>query len=325
MKKILILSLIVLFVFAGCVPQIHLDFLGRDKLKEVVLIKSNVKEKILLIDVEGIISTSSDSGIFEREADILTRVYNRLEKAAEDREVKGVILRLDTPGGEVTASDIIYNEILEFKKKTKLPVVGLMMGVAASGGYYIASACDYLIAHPSTLTGSIGVISMFPNLEELFRKIGVRVNVVKSGTMKDSGSFMREMTEDERKVFQSIIDEYYKKFLERVYMNRKEYISMEELEKIADGRVYPASQALELKLIDEIGYFDAALKKALSLASLRQAKVIAYTYFPKRKTNIYSSGSKVYPLLEKKGTSWEELVPLLKSGFYYLWLPEINE
>lgn len=325
MRKFLPLSLFFLLIFQGCMPQIHLDILGTEKLKEVVLVKSKAREKILMVDVEGIISTTTAQGVFEREGDILSRVYTRLEKAADDENVKGLILRLNTPGGEVTASDIIYNEILKFKEKTGIPILGLMMGLAASGGYYVASACDYIIAHPSTLTGSIGVISVFPNLEELFGKIGVKVSIVKSGRMKDSGSVFREMTEEEKRIFQNIIEDYYKKFIDRVYDSRKKYISMDKLKEIADGRIFTASQALELKLIDEVGYFDSALEKVLDMARLKEAKVIAYTYYPKRKTNIYASAASVIPLYEKKGISYEKLFPYLKSGFYYLWLPELEE
>jgi len=321
MKKIICLILILFFAFAGCTPHFHLDFLGKERIEEVELVKSKAKEKILLVDIDGIISSMVSPGLFERERDILSRIYYRLEKASEDKTVKGVILRLDTPGGEVTASDILYNEVLRFKEKTGLPVVGLMMGVAASGGYYIASACDHVIAHPSTITGSIGVISIFPNLEELFTKIGIKVNVIKSGKMKDSGSAFRDLTEEEEEVFQGIIDELYKNFLDVVYEKRKNALSFEKLKEIADGRVYTARQAYDLKLIDEIGYFDSALQKALSLGHLKEAKVVAYTYYPKSKTNIYATSLKKFSFLE--GKNFEDVLQSLKSGFYYLWLPQL--
>jgi len=322
MKKefILIVSLIILI--SGCAPHFHLDFMGKERLEEVILVKSPAKEKVLILDISGIISSTVNPGLFARESDILSKVYYRLEKAAEDKRVKAVILRLDTPGGEATASDILYNEILKFKQKNKIPVVGLMMGVAASGGYYIASACDYVIAHPSTVTGSIGVISIFPNLEELFSKIGIKMNVIKSGEMKDSGSAFRDMTEDEKKIFQAVIDEFYQRFLEVVHLRRKDSLSLEEIKKLADGRIYTAGQALELKLIDEVGYFDSALKKTFSLASLKDANVIAYTYYPSRKTNIYATNLENPSFLER--TKIEDLLPYLKSGFYYLWLPQVS-
>ena len=217
MKKIGIWLAFWPLLLSSCSTHIHLDFLGKDKIEEVVLIKSREKEKVLLLDVSGLIGVTSSPSIFEREADVISQVYYRLKKASEDPLIKGVILRLDTPGGEVTASDVIYHEIQNFKKRTGIPVLALMMSMTASGGYYIASACDHLIAHPSSLTGSIGVISLFPNLDGLLGKIGIQVQVIRSGKMKDSGSVFREMTEEERKVFQNIVDEYYQNFLNVVY------------------------------------------------------------------------------------------------------------
>jgi len=322
MKKNVILIIVFSLLLSACAPHIHFDILGKEKIQEVTLVKSKAKEKILILDISGLISSSLNTGTFSKEGDVLSRVYYRLKKASEDKMVKAVILRLDTPGGEVTASDILYNEILNFREKTGTPVVGLMMGLAASGGYYIASACDYIIAHPSTITGSIGVISIFPNLEDLFAKIGIKVNVIKSGKMKDSGSTFRDLTTEEKKIFQDIVDELYQKFLDVVYQKRKNSLSLEELKKIADGRVYTARQAYELKLIDEVGYFDSAIKKTLDLASLKEAKVIAYTYYPGRKTTIYASSLEKSSLFERK--NFEDLLRSLKSGFYYLWLPQSN-
>jgi len=318
MKKIAVIASVIVLA-AACSPQFHLDFLGKSEIEEVVLVPSAAKEKILVIDVEGTISSLTGTSALAREGDVLSQVYYRLERASADPWIKGIILRLETPGGEVTASDILYHEILKFKEKTRRPVVGLMMSVAASGGYYIASACDTIVAHPSTITGSIGVISIFPSVESLFDKVGIRMNIIKSGTMKDAGSPFRSMTEDEKKSFQAIIDEYYENFLTAVLRGRKNSISPEELRPIADGRVYTARQALGLKLIDAVGYFDTALEKALSLARLGSAKVVAYTYYPKAKTNIYAAGLKQTRLLETSVDAW---LPTLRSGFYYLWLPE---
>jgi protease-4 len=140
--------------------------------------------------------------------------------------------------------------------------------------------------------------------------------------LKDSGSAFRDLTDEEQKVFQEIIDELYQNFLDVVYANRKNTLSREELSEIADGRVYTAVQAQRLKLIDEIGYFDSAFQKVLNLARLDKAKVIAYTYYPKSKTNIYAASSLSSSLLEKK--SMEKILGSLESGFYYLWLPQIS-
>jgi protease-4 len=314
---------ILIFALWACSPHFHLDLLGEKQMQEVVLVKSRVKEKILLLDISGVIASSTKQGVLQKEGDILSQVYFRLKKAAADPTVKGIILRLDTPGGEVTASDIIYHEILNFKKRTGIPVLALMMGLTASGGYYIASACDLLVAHPSTLTGSIGVISLFPNLEGLLDKMGVQIHVIKSGALKDSGSLFRPMTSEEQEVFQKIVDEYHQNFQDVVYENRKKFLSREDLEKVADGRVMTASQALRAKLIDAIGYFDEALQMILDLVALPEANVVSYTYFPSRKTNIYAAHLMSESLLES--TSIQELAQSLKSGFYYLWHPQLYD
>jgi protease-4 len=305
---------------AACSPQVHIDLLGEDKLREVVLLPNAAREKIVVIDIDGTISSTLETSFLSREKSVVAKVFERLERAAADPDVKAVLLRLDTPGGEVTASDIVYHEILRFKERTGKPVVGLMMSVAASGGYYIASACDFLLAHPSTLTGSIGVISIFPNIEALMGKVGVKVNVIKSGPAKDSGSPFRDMTEDEKKIFQGIIDEYYGDFLAVVEKGRKGKVTAAELRTIADGRVYTAPQALKLGLIDAVGYFDDAFAKVRELASLKSARVVAYTYFPKTKTNIYATQLGSFSPLEARAV--EALLGTLKTGFYYLWLPQ---
>ncbi len=320
MKRTALPLIVTVFALSACSPHVHLDFLGQEKLEEIVLVPGPAKEKIVVIDVEGMISNFLGSGPFTRERNIVSSVYLRLKRAAGDPNVKAVILRLDTPGGEVTASDIIYHELMDFKDRTGKPVIGLMMGVAASGGYYIASACDAIMAHPTTLTGSIGVISVFPSIEGLMGKIGVKVHIVKSGGAKDSGSPFRDMTEEDRQLFRGIIDEYFGSFLDVVAAGRKGKVSEDGLNKAADGRVFTARQALGLGLIDEIGYFDDALRKARALAGLGSARVVGYTYYPKTKTNIYASALGDFSPLDAKVL--EAYLNLLKTGFYFLWLPE---
>jgi len=319
MKKAVLLVPILAAALAACSPRISLDLLGEDKLQEVVLVPSEAKDKVLMIDIDGTISAALETSFFSREKSVVARVFERLERAAADPLVKAVILRLDTPGGEVTASDIVYHEVLRFKERTGRPVIGLMMSVAASGGYYIASACDAIIAHPSTLTGSIGVISIFPSVEALMAKIGVKVDVIKSGPSKDSGSPFRDMTEEEKKIFQGIIDEYYEGFLAVVAKGRQGKVAAADLRRIADGRIYTAPQALKLGLIDALGYFDDAFAKARDMASLKSAKLVSYTYFPKTESNIYAG--RLGDLSPVDAKVVESMLGALKAGFYYLWLP----
>jgi protease-4 len=321
MKRSLVLSLVFILCTAGC--HVHLDILGKDKIEEATLADSRAKDKILLLDISGIIGVMGETGFFpSKEGNILSQVYYRLEKAAEDRRIKGVILRLDTPGGEVTASDILYNEVKEFRARTGIPVVALMMGLSTSGGYYVASACDHIVAHPSTITGSIGVISIFPNVEELFSKIGVEMTIIKSGQMKDSGSPFRDMNAEEQAVFQDIVDGFHQSFLEAVYSGRQSKISRDQLSTLADGRIYTAPQALEQGLIDSIGYFDDALQIVRGLAGVSETKVVSYSYYPKTKTNIYAA--RLDNFISMDSTEIRQLLQTLKSGFYYLWIPQLT-
>src|SRR4030043_1684688 len=318
MKKHWPILIVLVLAAAGC--AVRVDFRGESRMQEVLLLKSTAREKVLVIDVEGMISSREPGSVFNREGDVLSRVYARLQMAAEDKVVRGIILRLDTPGGDVTSSDILYREVLKFRKKTGLPVVALMMGVAASGGYYVASACDAIIAHPSPIPGPIGVISLFPDVEGLLSKVGIKVQVIKSGELKDAGSPFRNLSEQEQRLFQGIIDEFYERFLDVIHEKRKDALSLEEIRDLADGRVYTATQALKLKLIDEVGYFDEALARVLTLARIPSARVVAYTYYPKRQSNLYASKMENPSLFDQKSIA--DALPTLRSGFYNLELQQ---
>jgi len=189
------------------------------------------------------------------------RVFDLLEQAA-DPNIKAVVVRINSPGGSVVASDEIYHALLDFEK----PVVIWMGDTAASGGYYISCGGDYVFAHPGTLTGSIGVISQFLNVEELMEKIGVDATVITSGPSKDMGSLFREMTEEEQALWRSIIDEVYDGFVEIVAQARD--LPLEDVRELADGRVYTGQQALELGLVDEVGTSDDAVAKAAELGGI---------------------------------------------------------
>jgi protease-4 len=181
---------------------------------------------------------------------------------ASDPAVKAVVVRINSPGGSVVASDEIYHALLEFEK----PVVIWMDEMAASGGYYIACGGDYVFAHPDTLTGSIGVISQFLNAEELLDKVGVEAVVITSGPRKDIGSLFREMTDEEQALWREIIDQVYEDFVAVVAQARN--LSPEEARQVADGSIYTGRQALALGLVDEVGVLDDAIAKAAELGQI---------------------------------------------------------
>jgi len=218
-------------------------------------------DAVAVMRLDGAI-TSSAEAYFTTRGITPDRVTDLLEQADADPSIKAVVVRVNSPGGSVVASDEIYHALLEFEK----PVVVSMGEVAASGGYYIACGSDYIVAHPDTLTGSIGVISQFLNVEELLDEIGVDVVVITSGPHKDIGSPFREMTEEEQALWEGIIDEIYEGFVELVAQARG--LPLEEVRALADGSIYTGRQALELGLVDEVGTLDDAVAKAAELGGI---------------------------------------------------------
>jgi len=201
-------------------------------------------------------------------------VRQQLAQARQDQWIKALVLNVDSPGGGITASDVIYHEVLEYKKAKGVKVVACMGDIAASGGYYVSLPADLIMAHPTSITGSIGVISYEINAQMLMEKLGVDVSTIKSAPMKDLGSPFRPMTPEERALLQGVIDELYERFLRLVSDGRG--IPLDKARTLADGRIYTAKQALANKLIDRIGYRQDAIEEAKKLAGLKKAKVVWY-------------------------------------------------
>lgn len=296
----------------------------RQPLKEKKL-EGKGREKILLLDISNLITGDEEArplGMESRESTV-ARVKESLRKAEDDPHVRALILRIDSPGGGVTASDIIYREVKRFKEKRKVPVFAVMMDTAASGGYYVSLSADRIFAHPTTITGSIGVVLLNLNVADLFDKIGVRDTTVKSGEHKDIGSPFREPTESDRRILQGVIDELYARFLDRVRESRKG-LDEKRLKELADGRVLTAEQALKAGLVDRIGYLDDAIGEAKQAAGLHEAKVVVYHRPNEYAENIYSlDGTAV----AQSTLSPASIRTLLLGGpsprFLYLWMPSL--
>ncbi len=205
------------------------------------------------------------------------RIVTRLKKIRRDPNVKAVVLRINSPGGSVGAVQEIYQEVEKLKGQGKKVVVS-MGDVAASGGYYVACIADKIMANPGTITGSIGVIAQLGNVEELFKKIGVKIEVIKSGKHKDIGSASRPMTHQERKILQDLINNAYEQFLEAIVNGRN--MPYEEVKKLADGTIYTGQQAKENGLIDELGNLEEAINLAGKLAGIKGEPNIIKDYTP---------------------------------------------
>jgi protease-4 len=283
--------------------------------------------KILLVDLDGVISFKEETDKLQLSARPSKVAFFReaLRKAEADSDIAGVILRINSPGGTVAASDTIYHEIMSFKQRRKIPVNAYIMELCASGGYYVASASDRIIASPTAVTGSIGVIVMKFNIEELLSKIGVSAETYKSGPKKDFWSPFRPSTEEEKKMLQDIVDKLYTRFVEVVYANRQKLLTEREVKALADGRILTASGALEARLIDQVSYLDEtidAMKKALNI---EQARVVTYIRPKTFKSNIYSEYSEMpllgSPVINLISINAEELSLFSGVQFMYLWNP----
>jgi len=249
---------------------------------------------------------------------LLARVQEELRKADKDDNVKALIVRINSPGGTITASDLIYREIVAFKARKKVPVVTVMMDVAASGGYYAALAGDTIIAMPTTVTGSIGVIMLTLNAQGLMEKIGVAPLAIKSADKKDAGSPFRQLTPEERAIFQSVIDQMYGRFVGLIVEHRK--IPEARVREFADGRIYTAEQAKALGLVDSIGYMDDVVAAARKTAGLEEAKIVMYHRPREYRSNFYSATLATQGLETSLG-SLAGLVGGTGPRFMYLWWP----
>ena len=280
--------------------------------------------KILLMDISGMLSDEGPTPILSLgtppvHVPMLVRVREELKKAEEDRQVRALLVRINSPGGTVTASDIMYREIESWKQRTHLPVIAVLMDVAASGGYYVALAADTIVAHPTTVTGSIGVIMISVNAEGLMQKLGVAATAIKSAEHKDMGSPFRALSAQERTIFQAIIDDMQGQFVAKVVAHRK--LSPETARTLADGRVYTAEQALAHKLVDRIGYMSDAVALAKRAAGVEDARVIVYHRPHQYRATYYARSDE--PAMGGLGASLSGMASLAASGprFLYLWWP----
>jgi len=245
-------------------------------------------DKIAIVDVKGIITQSLE-------------VIEKIQQYAEDEGVKAIILRVDSPGGGVGPSQEIYREIMRVRSNSMKKVVTSMGSVAASGGYYIASASDFIVANPGTITGSIGVIMEFTNFEELLKKIGIKGMVVKSGEHKDTGSPFREMTPEERRIMQEVLDNVHEQFIQAVADGRK--LDRSKVAEIADGRILTGEQAKNLGLVDELGNLQDTIDITAKMVGIVGKPNVLY---PKKKFSIWElltrdMASAIVDVLTEKG------------------------
>jgi protease-4 len=249
----------------------------RERLREqYVEGDKDAHDKIALVDLTGVISYEGDDP--QNGEGMVGDIKDQLDRAVRDKHVKAIVLRIDSPGGEVVASDAIYRALADVRDDTNrvIKVVSYIETVGASGAYYAAMGTDYVVANELSITGSIGVIMQTFNFRHLMDKVGVEAYTFKSGNLKDLLNPTREPTEDEKALVQNLIMEVYGKFVGIVSDERD--IDLDKLKNgLADGRIYSGKQAKEAGLIDEVGYFEDAIDAAKELAKIKEAKVVQYT------------------------------------------------
>ncbi len=311
-----------LFCASGCIkPKITVFPEHTEPLKEYTL-QGRGSEKILVIPIKGFISEGTKGLPLMHRPGVVQEVVAQLRKAEKDRDIKALILEIDSPGGSVTASDMLYHEITRYRECSRAKIVVMMMSVAASGGYYISLPADFIMAHPTTITGSIGVLFLRPNVSGLMGKIGLEVEVDKSGQNKDMASPFRKPSAKERQILRKIIDEMAGRF-QSLAANRR-HLSDAAMAEISSGRIFLADDALRLGLIDRIGYVDDAISEAAKLSGLPgDAKVVVYRRTEYNNDNIYntSTAKQETPRISLLDSGLAEAIPPMLSGFYFLWLP----
>ena len=277
--------------------------------------------KVAIIEVEGMLMNARAGGFLQAGENPLSLFAQQLDEAERDSSVKAVVLRVNSPGGTVTTSDCMYEMLVRFRAKTHKPVVASVQEVAASGAYYVSCASDRIVAQPTSVVGSIGVIFETFNLSGTMDKIGAQSIAIKSGKLKDMGSPFKPITPEERAVMQGMVDEYYARFVHVV--NEHRTLVGADTQKIAtDGRVFSGSRAKELGLVDEIGLLDDAIDTARKMANAPKAKAIMYKRPYGYRGSIYADAT--VPMPQASNVTKLEDFPVdhcCPAGFYYLWKP----
>jgi protease-4 len=290
---------LMIIVMAVMIPSSH-----DGVFKEQTVTKGQSSNKIAIIRVEGIIENK-----------LSERIRTQIKAATEDDKVKAVILRIISPGGTVSASDQIHHEITKFRKETGKPVVAFMQTVAASGGYYSAVACNEIVAEPTVITGSIGVImNNFVIKDLLEQKLGIKAVTIKSGPKKDWPSMFEETTDEQIEYLQQkLIGPAYDRFVKLIDEGRGDKLSMEQVLALADGSIYGAAEACQNKLIDEVGYLEDAVNAAQRLAGISSSKVFEYKEQFSISSILASESRSAWPI------DRDSLSEMAMPQFLYLW------
>jgi len=288
--------------------------------------------KIAIIEVEGMLANARTGGLLEATENSLSLFSQELDRAQGDPSVKAVVLRVNSPGGTVSASDAMYEMVKRFRKNTGKPVVASIQEVGASGAYYVSCASDKIVAQPTSIVGSVGVIFESMEFSGTLDKIGARAWAITSGPLKEMGSPFKPLAEPERQVMQQMVNQYFERFVGVVRTNRT--INEAPAANVTDykeatyagvfsGRVFSGEDAKKLGLIDQTGLLPDAINLARQLADARDASVVMYKRPYAYAGTIYASNSTPAPKADVTNINVPALSRFVPSGFYFLWQPGI--
>jgi len=319
-----------LFVLAGCSDNV--GFLIKpvpadQRLKETVVRvdKGLVWNKVALIDVEGLLVNTRNGCVWSNWENPVSMLCEKLDKAQQDGAVKAVVIRINSPGGTVQASEAMYDQLQRFKRESRKPIVACITNVGASGAYYVACAADKIVCQPSSITGSIGVIIQTVNFVGTMKLLGIKAEAITSGPYKAMGSPLKGLTEKEREIFRSMVKEFYDQFIEVVTKGRDK-LNAKQVRALADGRVFTGKQALRLGLVDRLGSVEDAIEQAKKAAGIKKAKVVMYHRPYGYRSNVYSAASLPAPATQINllNLQMSELALLRRPMFLYLWSTDLT-
>jgi protease-4 len=289
------------------------------KLREMQVGGGKGSDKIALVEIEGMLINARTGGFMQPTENKVSLFKEQLERAAADEHVKAVVLRVNSPGGTVTSSDTMYQLLMRFKERTKKPVIASLQEVCASGGYYVSCASDQIMANPTTVVGSIGVIFNTFDASRGMDKIGIRAEAIKSGPLKDMGSPFKAMAPEERAVMQGMVDEYYARFKSVVAAHRT--VPQAEVGHATDGRVYSGEQAMKIGLVDQLGLLEDAISLARKLGKAPGARPVMYRRPYGYSGSVYASTDVPQPRANVTQLQIPGADSFMPMGFYYLWQP----
>jgi protease IV len=292
-------------------------------LEQVTAEPGKASAKVAIIEVEGMLLDDRSGGLLQPSENPLSLFIQQLNEAANDDSVKAVVLRVNSPGGSVTSSDIMYQALLKFRSDTHKPVIASAQEMMASGAYYVSCGSDKIVVNPTSIVGSIGVIFDTFDFEDTLLKLGVRTEAIKSAPLKDMGSPYKHLTPEAREVMQGMVDEYYARFKNLVFTNRG-ITDPQTRDLVTDGRVFSGTKAVELKLADQTGGLPEAIELAKQMGNAPGGKVIMYKRPYGYSGSIYAESSTPAPQASNQMTLKLPFSQSLPMGFYYIWQPELQ-